>query len=201
MGRKMKAALCLALALFIVADSMPVNNAPYSEHLGGMTTVQTAESAIRTAKESLRFMTKEENKELGEMKNIKIDLSQLQAPMPPNGNSPTDPSAIGMGLSSVGRDIDNIANSAIKQEKEQQTAAISALGQVNAAAQGLKDSTLEGQALPEHPPFETLGETDGSIQQALQDLNEVSAVLAEGTKTSHTLHKIQRMAAEAQDLS
>jgi len=184
-SKKMKAALCLALALFIVADSMPVNNSPGSEHLVGMTTVQTAESAIRTAQGSLRFMTKEENNELGEMNAIKTDLNTLQGNLLNAQVRPTE-------------DIHEMAISAIKQEKEQQTAALSALGQVNAAAQGLTEQVYTGD------PSETLGEqqaaTDGSVQQALQDLNEVSAVLAEGTKTSHTLHKIQRMAAEAQDL-
>jgi len=179
----MKFLLCVFLALFIVASGMPMRDG-------------NAEDLIHSAEQGLSVMANDEQNELNEMGEIQNAIKHLPDHVKGNEDFETEQ------VEHAAQLIWTNEKKAIGQETDQQSAATAALSQVNTAITTLQDQEQQ------HPfgkkDTKRLGEQQATsavgVEQALNKLQQVSATLTQGTQTSNTMHRIERMKVETNDL-
>jgi len=204
----MKTALCLVLALFVVADGMPVSSNPD----GTVSSLSLAKGDIQSAETDLKQMDYEQNQELQEMVEIKSSIKNFEQFEQYAGNEGQEQTQV----YKVAQVMVKEENKAIIEEQKQQTRATDAYAQVQDAINTL---TRQEPGLSQEPGI-SLGEQQapsaGDQQplnqdtlmrsalngdsQALNQLSQVASLLKQGTQTSNTMHKIEHMQKEAKQL-
>merc|ERR1711907_189604 len=130
---------------------------------------------IRSAQSDLKSMLKDEAKELSDMSDIRetIDSDEMGE----------------ISMEEVADRIETDTKDADKGEVDQQQAAEQSLVKVNTAIADIESSQELGEGASETP-----------IEHAMKKLKQVQSTLSRGTKTSHTMERIERMTEEAESL-
>merc|ERR1712023_65306 len=163
-------------ALAIAAHALPVDQ------------MQEVAKNIEHANAAIEDMKAIENKELGEMDTVQKAIEGL--PNSADGNS----DKIQASVQEAAVQIEKQTKKAVANEETQQADALTALAKVKRAITEINTQKKAKRSLGESQAPENFEE------KALGSLEQVKAILAQGTKTSNTQHKLEGMTKEAETL-
>jgi len=163
-------------ALAIAAHALPVDQ------------MQEVAKNIEDANAAVADMKAIENKELGEMDTVQKAIEGL-----PN-SADGDSDKLQASVQEAAVQVEKQTKKAVANEETQQADALTALAKVKRAITEINTQKKAKRSLGESQAPENFEE------KALGSLEQVKAILAQGTKTSNTQHKLEGMTKEAETL-